>query len=222
MGRVNPTGWNTPDVITPAQINALDIKASNAVDGVNGGSYSPANPLVVEANFTAQTIAGNAFALRSAESRQLWFPVPCTAFEAWSVTQYGYLSQLSSKTSGAGFSPYAWIMLPTLPKNAIVTGAGVTVLGNSGHTSLPTNKVRVGLDVIDTQGHSVGNTSLVDPSASVAAYESIHVVGVTCNYQTTDSTLFRILVTGEDNSTNSPGVTLLSAYVSFTCAEIHP
>jgi hypothetical protein len=39
--RANPSGWVTNDPITAAQINALDLDHSRAIDGTGGGSYTP-------------------------------------------------------------------------------------------------------------------------------------------------------------------------------------
>lgn len=45
--RANPGGWVQGNVLTPAQINQIDINHSRAVDGNAGGTYAPATPIVV-------------------------------------------------------------------------------------------------------------------------------------------------------------------------------
>lgn len=46
FARVNPLGWALYEVLTSAQMNALDINMTRAVDGFAGGTYSPSAPLV--------------------------------------------------------------------------------------------------------------------------------------------------------------------------------
>ena len=45
FSRANPLGWALYEVLTSAQMNALDINASRAIDGFAGGSYSPSDKL---------------------------------------------------------------------------------------------------------------------------------------------------------------------------------
>lgn len=46
FSRVNPAGWALYEVLTSAQMNALDINVSRAVDGYAGGTYNPSAGLV--------------------------------------------------------------------------------------------------------------------------------------------------------------------------------
>jgi len=41
FSRANPSGWSTGNQLTPAQINALDLDHSRAVDGYAGGVFTP-------------------------------------------------------------------------------------------------------------------------------------------------------------------------------------
>jgi hypothetical protein len=43
---VKPGGWAFGELLTSAQMNALDADHANAVDGLNGGSYPLVNPLI--------------------------------------------------------------------------------------------------------------------------------------------------------------------------------
>lgn len=48
FSRVKPTGWTDDiDTITGAQITAIDLNQSNALDGAGGGTYAPAAPIIV-------------------------------------------------------------------------------------------------------------------------------------------------------------------------------
>lgn len=45
FARVNPLGWAYLELLTSAQMNALDINVSRSLDGYSGGTYNPSNPL---------------------------------------------------------------------------------------------------------------------------------------------------------------------------------
>ena len=47
FSRVYLAGWASFEVLTSAQMNALDIDHSNAIDGAGGGVYSPSDPIEI-------------------------------------------------------------------------------------------------------------------------------------------------------------------------------
>jgi hypothetical protein len=44
---VKPGGWDVEEVLTSDQMNALQVELLKAIDGVNGGTYSPVSDLVI-------------------------------------------------------------------------------------------------------------------------------------------------------------------------------
>lgn len=45
FSRANPLGWALYEVLTSAQMNALDIDHANAIDGAAGGTYAPTSKI---------------------------------------------------------------------------------------------------------------------------------------------------------------------------------
>ena len=45
FSKVNPSGWSTSDRITPSQINTIDENVVKALDGTNGGTYTPSSQI---------------------------------------------------------------------------------------------------------------------------------------------------------------------------------
>lgn len=48
LTRANPLGWVLGDKLEPTQINQIDEQIARAIDGVDGGAYSLAQPLVID------------------------------------------------------------------------------------------------------------------------------------------------------------------------------
>lgn len=48
FSRIVPAGWAFGQLLTSTQMNLLDTDHANAVDGVGGGSYTPAVPIVID------------------------------------------------------------------------------------------------------------------------------------------------------------------------------
>jgi|SRR5208337_3400500 len=73
FSRINPFGWAVNDILTSAQMNALDIDHANAIDGIDGGTYVETAAVTLEggipvliisgAGTTAQTASGGRFSL---------------------------------------------------------------------------------------------------------------------------------------------------------------
>ena len=47
LQRAKPAGWAPNERLTSAQLNALDVNQSQAIDGSAGGTYSPTAPIVI-------------------------------------------------------------------------------------------------------------------------------------------------------------------------------
>jgi len=59
FSRVNPLGWALYEVLTSAQMNALDLNASRAIDGDQGGTYNPANPININGTLNVTNLSGS-------------------------------------------------------------------------------------------------------------------------------------------------------------------
>ena len=47
FSRVKPGGWALYEVLTSAQMNALDVNTSRALDGYAGGTWSPSAEITI-------------------------------------------------------------------------------------------------------------------------------------------------------------------------------
>jgi hypothetical protein len=69
FSRVNAVGWGLFEVLTSAQMNALDIDHTNALDGLNAGSYDiGANALSIAGSGGTVTISTTVFNVDSASA----------------------------------------------------------------------------------------------------------------------------------------------------------
>lgn len=71
FSRVNGGGWALYETLTSAQMNALDINVSRALDGFAGGDYSPSSALKVYGKILGENIA----------SRKFLYPLACGEVE---------------------------------------------------------------------------------------------------------------------------------------------
>lgn len=63
FNRVNGGGWALYETLTSAQMNALDINMTYALDGNGGGDYSPSSALKVHGKILGENVATRTFLL---------------------------------------------------------------------------------------------------------------------------------------------------------------
>ena len=56
FSRANPLGWALYEELTAAQMNALDVDHTGAIDGVNGGFYTPSSPIHINGELDVTTL----------------------------------------------------------------------------------------------------------------------------------------------------------------------
>jgi len=61
FSRVNSGGWALYEVLSSAQMNALDINMTRALDGYAGGDYSPSSALKVHGKIVGESVVSRVF-----------------------------------------------------------------------------------------------------------------------------------------------------------------
>lgn len=72
FARVNGGGWALFETLTSAQMNALDINMTRALDGFAGGDYSPSSLLKVHGNILGEISPSRVFLYPLALGQVLW------------------------------------------------------------------------------------------------------------------------------------------------------
>jgi len=61
FSRVNSGGWALYEMLSSAQMNALDINMTRALDGYSGGDYSPSSALKVHGKIVGESVVSRVF-----------------------------------------------------------------------------------------------------------------------------------------------------------------
>jgi hypothetical protein len=177
FSRAKPGGYTDDvDVLPAGELNTIDVNQSRAIDGTDGGLYTP----------TLIRIAGDGIQLEGTlrlkyASRVISRLQPMTGAQLF--TNFSYLGGIDE----------TWIIqqdiaastleiaLPTLPDGAVLDSVLARTIGAAGHGATPTATLPI--LVVHRRGASdlfpatLGSAS--DPSTTNTAYEAVHDHAVT-------------------------------------------
>lgn len=205
----NPTGWNTGDQITADQMNDLDSKTVDAVDGVGGGIYD--GELVFrELMGIGNTVNGfvavdTQIQLRPTRDIQFederYFVRPPTGIIAVDPNDWSHeLGVRYIQEDIAIVTAIGWRM-PN-PEGAKIQVIGFYMRPPSGHSGIPTGMDRPFLQLveIDQDGTETQIITYRDPEcSSIAEFETPRLVATLVpNYEVDPSRMLVCRVYGED------------------------
>lgn len=220
FARVNTLGWALFEELTSAQMNALDIDHSNAVDGLNGGTYGLLSQLV----FT-----GSKFSIVSA------FQAPGSGM--WNVTFFGAdplgvadsTSAINAATAAAAATG-GWVWFPSgsyKHNGSLHPQPGVSWRGAPDSTFININHATLSQLVFDTG--SSGKLKTVFEGLSFGALVDNTGAAIDNPFGTDDvDIIFHRCAWNEDRSGSSPKLKgkllnlrgLRSAFEFFECTAI--
>ena len=234
FSRTKPAGWTDDvDTITAAQINDIDVKTSQAVDGTAGGTYTNASALRFDGDFKLTNasqikMSGTAnvtLASRSITRHQETTPFghgPSIDWYAVAVAPFRWLNQSAGTTPNTNTNP---LVIPIhVPNGVTLNTVGVDVAAGLGHSGLPSvmptlkvYKIATG-DGTTTQ---LGSTA-TDSSASTGAFEAAHGIAVSSIATVVDRTTYKyVALLIPESSTNSrTGLAMYGCTVVYTTTSM--
>ena len=136
FSRVKPAGFAVNERLTSAQLNALDVNQSNAIDGSSGGTYAPTAVITIAGagiNPTLKAASWPNFAADSSGTRtftRTFTFAPVSRLINGSVVFPAYVS-------GQAVGPVSSTRL-AVPHNSTITLVKMWLLVATNHVSLPT------------------------------------------------------------------------------------
>lgn len=118
-----------------------------------------------------------------------------------------------SSTSSAG-SVYIDLNLPSLANT--LTCITASIIGGSGHGSLPSTMPKLSLVQIDVPSSETNLFSVTDPTGTILAYENPHVFYLACNQVVDPTKRYAIKFEGEAGTTSKLSVQLFKLQASYT------
>lgn len=206
------------DTISATEANAIGVALTRAVDGVGGGTYTPASTISI----SDLTISGSAkvkFTSRTIARASQGACVSATGANGWTFDP-GTDLWTSATTSAC------LLRVPVeIPNAATITLIQVWYDGFGGHAAFPggapAQKPRVYLKSyeINTQSLTTHGT-YADASATAGAYEAPHVISSGAISITVDkgNRRYWLVVESESGANAIAGAQFLGAYVAFTSA----
>ncbi len=192
FSRSNPLGWALYEVLTSAQMNALDIDHANAIDGADGGTYTPGSPLNIN-NLKSVEWAVTYYPQVTARSSKYYVPMApsyisdhsasssCVAFgNDWAMsTTLGDLGWYQKYVDTSGSPLLAGLKIPFAPKPwwGNIKYIGFNFKGAGAHAGLPAIMPRLVLNSVPYNTTTpLDQWSLTDAAASTAIYQASHTV----------------------------------------------
>jgi hypothetical protein len=245
FSRVKTLGWSVGEKLASADMNQLDEDHANAIDGKDGGDYTPTSPINITGSHGLGnvTVSGDMtwdasnYPKLSTRSVTVWVPHSC-----------GYVSNVDGNgdpywtlTTGGGNNNFMPVLLQTSvssngavwfpirpPVGSIVTGFAVGLIGNypgggdPTHAGIPQNAPTIWL------ARHNGSTTIItgknEDAASAAAYDGQHTISLTGITETISSSYqYYLRITGE-SGTNSLADKLAIRFLRYTVSvsEIRP
>jgi len=224
FSRANVLGWALYEVLTSAQMNALDIDHANAIDGAAGGTYNPTNPVIFGADkLRAQPGAGDLifqepYVEHASYSSGRTYPVTNAPYLDHFVYGSRYIYQDDVTSASSAELPFV-----CLPHVGTLTELNVIVTGAGGHGALPATIPNVSLyrDVGAAVGVLVATAN--DPSPAVGAYESAHLITLTgFSESVSPNNLYRLIILGEAGANAVVGLQVHSFNTVMTVTRNYP
>jgi hypothetical protein len=230
--RANPLGWALYEVLTSAQMNALDIDHANAIDGAAGGSYTPSGLITIDGGpvafgtgalvaepSTGEVVFQDGFVDIAAQSYTRVYPF----VHAQLLEHFTYGSTYVYQSSVAGVGA-AEITFAASPRVGTLTSIALSVKGAGGHGGLPGTMPNISIyrEVPGAGGSTLLGTQS-DTSASTGAYETLHTITVAgLTEALTQTNLYRLVVLGETGANAATGLLVYSFSTTITAARAYP
>jgi len=217
-------GWSNGELITAAQINAIDINQSLAVDGSAGGNYTPTAPVGLggaAGGLLLTETAGAASNVKLASRDVTRFQALAGAcdYQAFANTwetqiTTGFWFQVL--TGGQVFIP---LHVPHGQVLKQVTLKYVSANYVDPPGLLPGTMPSVTVERIANTGAVLSLGATTDPSGTVAIFAVAHDITVPAIAATIDRTQYsyRVKVMGDDGANFESGSRILSLYTICTC-----
>ena len=217
--RANSLGWAFLEVLTSAQMNAIDINVTNAIDGDGGGTYAPSSPLDVSN-------------LRNVEWGNGYWPAQ-TSRDEWRTLS---LNRLSSVGGSWNFAAGRWDQIndsdeiyfagDNLVAGAQLVGARLWLTGAGGHAALPATMPHLYVVKVKGDGTTSSLGDTVDASGTTAVYQAIHQINVSFSMDgaldESAGVRYVLHLIGEGGANFVAGMRVESAALRFVCATNRP
>jgi len=196
-GPVKVSGWAFGEVLTSAQMTAVDILAGESIEG-NSGTYG------IE-QLTAVNIL----------SPHPPIPNDPTQWTGFAPTGVG-CSVNTAEVLRWGLH---------VPNGCTITGWTFRLSGGIGHSALPADMPHVTLKRIDLSdiATSIGS-QVTDTSATVGAYQAAHSISLSSLSEVVDTSTRRyfLQLTTESGANATSGTRPLGCYVTVTIDKLDP
>lgn len=229
FSRVKPAGWLQDELLTPAQINGLDINQSNAIDGAAGGIYSPGADIQLPGANGIQWGDGRYPKLTPRYERRVLNLCKLSdhPIDSWNFT----LSWSQGSVNAEALSQENDDPLLYLPVDNLIDGASLCAIrlwlcGAVNHVGLPTRMPWFKLIRVPEDGvHSFLGTA-TDASATVSAYQAAH--SVTLSFATpiaiteSDESRFVLQIKGEGGVNALASLQVKAASALYLADSLRP
>lgn len=206
-------------------LNLIWDALENAIDGIDGGSYTLANTLDFAG---AGNVRFNKYPILTSTSKRIRHPLHLG--DRWSSdgsTTYWDYNEFTSVQHLTGAGETCYLQLCHLEHGSTLTNVRFRVehLGSHGGT-LPTTKQRFRLRKADISGSSVSYTDIVaateDNSASAAAYEAMHTFDLAVPNEVIDLTNnnYFVQLLAETGGTATDGFNVYAMWCDFTSTTL--
>lgn len=226
MALVDPTGgigYSFGQKLPSTHMTTIAQQQPNAIDGVGGGTYTPAAPLVVNGITTLKLEVLDLksdgklkYVSRSVTRQQSYTNCARTLTNQWALHTND--AWINVSPSGGFLS----VSLDRLAHGAVMTDWSIRWKGGAGHGALPTILLMPKFEAfaVNTESQFFIINTVSDTSASVAAYETEHTIVIPM-LVTVNLDMFRYVlkITSESGAAAQPNAQPLSISATMTVTE---
>ncbi|MBU1028532.1 MAG: hypothetical protein KKF48_05800 [Nanoarchaeota archaeon] len=243
FARVNGAGWtDDTTTVTAAQLNQLDTNVTNAIDGLSGGTYTPAGVIQINGAGSTAAIGGAAPATFGGAAGGVLLSETTGAASNVRLAgrQVQRLLPMGGRCSYTGFANtwetqattgYWWQVLTgghvfidlPLPHNQRLDQVTVKYVGSASYVgpALPAIMPILIVEKVTAMGvvSLAGPGGVADPSATTAAFQAHHDITVPAISATIDRSTYwyRAKIIGDDGAGFVSGSYFVSIYALVTC-----
>lgn len=222
---VKAGGWAQGERFRSPQANSVRAELLKCVDGVGGGTYTPSATVSI-----SDLMVGGGNRLKYDGTNSVTKALRVAVIHAGTTPEWVFNSASTTlrwaQTGGVAAGDTLTMQVVDLPSAGTLTSIHVAVRGNPvSRANLTFNLPRFFFNKRPVLSETVTQivSSQVDASASVAAYEAIHLIsatGLSENLETGAASNYYLGVTGESGGgTATAGLRFLGAYGVVTFAE---
>jgi hypothetical protein len=222
MTLIDPTGgvgYSFGQKLPSTHMTTIATQQPNAIDGVNGGTYAPAAPVILNGASALQLGGKLKYTSRSVTRLQPIIPqVIDLAYWNWRAAAPAlYWRNLTAGTA-------CQIELTKLAHNSTVNDLRVRFQGGGGHVGMPANKPSFRLYKVDVDNvYTALGAATPDPTTTVPNFEAIHSVSVDITGLSfvADLELYRyiLFINAESGANNQPNAQVLGLSATMLVTE---